>query len=397
MLKRSIAISVLLLALLSTAAFADYNAGVAAFKAKDYPKAVTEFQASIEELKAVGAEEDPQYFSYYLMLGQSLYRAKDYVKSIEPLKMALRLKEGDVNTQLILGQVYYRMKDYRNAASTFSKMSLSSLPESSQAQIYQMLANSYENLGNDGLALSNMEKAALLNPKDAKAHYNYGQKALSQGYTDDAAKALEKAVSLKPNDANYRRGVVAALVLKSRETRGSAAKKATYLRAVSHATKLASLDPSHDSYLQLAETQLGAQQYAAAVTALDKAIGKKSSEWLPYYYKGQAYTALKEHSKAVPPLKTALTKNPSEKQKRTIHRQLGFVYEKLKDLPHAIESYRIGGDAAGLARVEENDRIAAENEDIDSHNAEIEELERQKLELEQKLRELPGGGSTTPR
>ncbi len=395
--KRSVAISVLLPALLSATAFAEYNAGVAAFNAKNYSEAVTEFQASIEELKAAGLEEDPKYFGYYLMLGQSLLGAKEYAKSIEPLKMTLRLKEGDVNTQQLLGQAYYRMKDYRNAASTFSNMSLSSLPEKTQTNIYKMLADAYDNLGNDGLALSNMEKAAKLDPQNARAQHRHGQKALSQGYTDDAVKALEKAVSLKPNDVNYRRSVVTALVLKSRETRTSAPKKATYERAVSHATKLASLDPSHESYLQLAETQLGAQQYAAAVTALDKAIGKKANDWLPYYYKGQAYTALEDHSKAVPPLKTALTKSPSDQEQRTIHSQLGFVYEKLKDLPQAIASYRTAGNATGLARVEENDRIAQENENIDSHNAEIEELERKKLELEKKLGELPGARSSSPR
>ena len=60
--KRSVAISVALLALLSATAFADYDAGVAAFKAKNYDVAETEFRASIDELKLAGAEDDPQYW-----------------------------------------------------------------------------------------------------------------------------------------------------------------------------------------------------------------------------------------------------------------------------------------------------------------------------------------------
>ena len=81
----------------------------------------------------------------------------------------------------------------------------------------------------------------------------------------------------------------------------------------------------------------------------------------------------------------------------TIHDQLGFVYEKLRDLPNAAESFRIAGNTSSLARVESNLEIAQDNRDIESHNAEVIELERQRKELEAQINALPGSTAPEPR
>ena len=80
-----------------------------------------------------------------------------------------------------------------------------------------------------------------------------------------------------------------------------------------------------------------------------------------------------------------------------IHDQLGVVYEKLKDFPNAIASYRVADNTTGVARVEENERIAQENKETDAFNAEVEDLERRRKELEKMRAALPRTGSTSPR
>ncbi len=75
---------------------AEYAAGVDAYKAGDWDLAIQHFTESVDELKIVGAEDDPAYAPYYMMLGQSFSKAGQIDKSIEPLKQALKLKSGDV-------------------------------------------------------------------------------------------------------------------------------------------------------------------------------------------------------------------------------------------------------------------------------------------------------------
>ncbi len=380
--------------LLPTVAPAEYAAGVDAYKAGDYALAIEHFTESVEELKIVGAEDNPQYAPYYMMLGQALFKAGQLDKSIAPLKQALKLDSANVGTQLVLGQAYYKLKDYKAAASTLSAINLDSLPAGTKGAVSNMLSVSYEKSGQDGLALAEMEKAAKLNPNDPVAQYNYGTRALASDYTKEAVDALTKAVSLDGSNAQYRKALGSALIRQGRETQGNA-KTAVYAKAAENGKQLVKLDGSFDNYLHLAEAELGAKQYQSAVGALDQAIGKKSSEWLPYYYKSQALTSLSKYGDAIGPLETALTKPQADQKK--IYSQLGFVYEKVKDYPKSIAAYQKAGDARGLARVEENQRIAQENKQVDEHNASIEELEAERKRLEEELKALPGAGAPPPR
>ena len=294
---RRIVLSLISLTLLfAVSSTANYSEGVAAYQAKNYAEAVTQFQAAIEELKLAGAEEDPQYQPYYLMLGNSLSKSGKHKEAIAPLQTALRLKDGDMGTQLTLGQTYYRLEQYSEAAGILGKIDVSSLPKSAQGAISNMLSVCYDKSGDSGRALANMERAAQLNPDDAAAQFNYGTKALAAGYTDDAVKALQKAVALQGSDPAKRRAYLNALFRKGRETSNRASKKAVYEKAVPIATALSKMEPTFDNYLLLAEAQLGALQYSGAASTLDKALAEKSSDWLPYFYKGQAYTALNQYT-----------------------------------------------------------------------------------------------------
>ena len=387
---RRISIPLVLPLLFCSPLVADYAAGVAAYQAKNYSEAVTQFQQAIEELKVAGAEEDPQYQPYYLMLGNSLSKAGKLKEAVDPLKMALKMKDGDIGTQLALGQAYYKLNDYSNCARTLGSADVSALPQGTQGAISNMLSVCYEKSGDSGRALANMENAAKLNPNDAAAQFNYGSKALASGYTDDAVSYLEKAVSLDGNDPAKRRAYGSALVRKGRETQDRNAKKSVYSKAVANAQALVKMDSTYENTLTLAEVQIGAQDYVGAVSTLDNAIAKKSSDWLPYFYKGQAYTAEGQFANAVDPLTTSLTKGPGAKDKARVDNQLGFVYEKLREFEKSMVHYQAGGNSAGYDRVQENFKIAQDNQDADRHNAEVEELERQRKELEDRIKALPG-------
>lgn len=391
-MKRKLPAVVLGLSLLGAgSAFAGYEEGAAAYKAKNYQEAVNQFQAFIEELKGMEAAEKPEYAVVYQMLGMSYIGMGKPKDAVAPLKTALQLKPGDAIIQLGLGQAYFKANDYKNAADVLGKLNTSSLPEAHRASVATMLSVSYDKSGQDDLALGQLEKAAKANPNDATTQFNYGVKALQAGYTDDAVAALGKAASLDAKDAAKQKAYAQALLRKARETRDRAAKSATYAKAVSAAQALTRLEGSYDNLLLLAEAQLGGQQYDAAVATLGQATGKNANDWLPHYYLGQAHAAKGSYDQAIGPLKTALAKPRADQKK--IWSQMGFVYEKQKNYGEAKTAYTNAGDSRGLARIQENERIAAENQAIEAQNQKIKELEEEKRRLEKEMQALPGSSN----
>ncbi len=397
MRRLSAVLSLLLVVTLCAPASADYEAGVKALQNGQLAEAITEFQGLIKQLSLVQAEDDPQYAPYYLMLGQAFYKSGKFKEAEAPLQKTLELKSGDLNAQLLLGQAYYRQKNYRDTAGTLAAIDLSKLPASSQASISRMLAASYDQIGQSGLALRNWEKTAKLAPSDPVAQFNYGKAALTSGYVDDAVKALEKAVSLDGKDPAKRKSLGNALVLKSRQTTNRAQKQALYQKASSHASVLVSADPSFDNLMLLASAQLGAKQFEALLGTADRAIAKNRDDWLPPFYKGQALTSLGRFQDAIPPLDIAVSKRPpTESEQRQVFTQLGFVHNKLGHSTEAQAAYRKAGNNAEADRIADNERIAKDNKGIEAHNAEVQELEKAKRELEEKMKALPGGVAPPP-
>ncbi len=124
-----------------------------------------------------------------------------------------------------------------------------------------LLSVSYEESGQEGLALAEMEKATKLNPNDAVAQYNYGTRALASDYTKEAVDSLTKAVSLDGSNAQYRKALGSALIRQG--TRDPRQRQDRGLRqgCQSNGKELVKLNGSYDNYLHLAEAELGAKQY----------------------------------------------------------------------------------------------------------------------------------------
>ncbi len=380
----------LLSAAVGSTALADWDEGVAAFEAKNYQEAANQFQAFLQNAADLGGADKPEYAQVYFMLGRSMYYQKKYKEAIDPLKTALKLKP-DVSTQLVLGQAYYRAGDHKNAIDVLSKINAGSLPQGHQTSISNMLTHCYKETGDSGLLLTNLENAAKLNPNDATAQFNYGKQALAANYTEDAITALRKASSLDANDPAKHRVYARALVQKGREERDRAAKLTIYSEAAAAAHKLTSLEGKYDNFLLQGEAELGAKQYDQAAKSFDQAASKDSSAWLPLFYLGQAHAANEKYAHAVDPLKSALGKPKVDEKK--VWAQLGFVYEKQKNLPEAKAAYIKAGDSAGANRIQENIDILDENKGIEAQNALIKELEEEKKLLEAEMKALPGAGA----
>lgn len=382
---RALTASCFLLA--ASGAFADYDAGAAAFRAGDFELAAAEFRKFAEE-----RPEEPQG---YHMLGRSLISAGRPGDAVAPLRKAIELNPNDVPSRVFLGRAFDEDDKPDECIATLNRLDIDSLPKQAQIQVYQRRGRSHAKLGNTGSAAVDFGRVADLKPGDAKARFDYGRKLQDDAQLDAAIAAFERATSMDGSRTEWKGVLVNALKIKGRRTEGEA-KTAVYRGAEDVVRSLVGSDSSYDNLLLLAEVQLGGKNYESAVSTLQQAISKRAGDWHAHYYLGQAYGSLGRFNDAEAPLTRAL-ELASGGDAKAIWGYLAFVLEKQKKFSEAIEAYGRAGDPEGAARVHENELIAADNEEADEHNATIEEIRTRMDELQEELDEITGGKKEPPR
>ena len=171
---------------------ADWEGGVAAFKAGRYADAEREF----EEVVA----RQPDWSGGHFMLGQVLLQQRKNAEALRHLKKAYDLKPSDVSYQYALGQGYLQNGLYSDAAQMLRKVNPTSLPKDKQANYQKMLAAALERSGDSAGALTALKGVVEANPEDANAWHAYGTAAFNAGDTATGLTALETAVRLDPSD-----------------------------------------------------------------------------------------------------------------------------------------------------------------------------------------------------
>lgn len=361
-------------------AFAGWDEGVAAFKSKNYPQALREFEAV--------AKDRPDWAGGFLMLGRTQLLMDRSSDAVNTLRKAYDLDPSGVETQLALAQAYLGANRASEASQLLGKINSASLPKERQSLYQQLVAKAAADSGQTDRAAAALEKAAAASPNDPTVQFNYGVLALNAGDTAKAVAALEKAVRLDGSDLAKQKILVQALLRQGRETAG-AQKDPIYGRAADVARGLASKSATYEHLLLLGEAQLGANQYDAAVATFNQASSKNAGDWLPTFYAGQAQTALARYGDAEGSLKRALQSAASTGDKARIWRQLGFVYEKQKSFEQAKSAYRSAGDDAAITRVEENQKIAEHNKTAEEEERRLAELKKQQEILRQQLQGNP--------
>ncbi|MXX62056.1 MAG: tetratricopeptide repeat protein [Holophagales bacterium] len=375
------------LLLAANAALADYEAGTAAFRSGNFELAAAEFQKFVAE-----RPDEPQG---YHMLGRALIFAGRPGDAVGPLRKAVELNPDDVPSRVYLGRAFDESNKPAECIAALNRLDIGSLPKQAQIQVYQRRGRSHAKLGNTGSAAVDLGRVADLKPGDARARFDYGKKLQDDAQLDAAIAAFERATSMDGSMTEWKEALVNALKIKGRGAEGEA-KTAVYRRAEAVARSLVGSDSSYENLLLLAEVQLGGKNYESAVSTLQQAISKRAGDWHAHYYLGQAYGSLGRFNDAEAPLNDALTL-ASGQAERQVFDYLGFVLEKQKKFGEAIRCYERAGNAAGAARVRENQQIAADNKEADEHNATVDEIKKRLGELQEELDEITGGTKEPPR
>ena len=388
MTKKTLTIAALaVLALVSAGAVtAEWQAGVAAFTAKDYQTAAREFQEVVDQ--------QPELFQGHYMLGQTLIKLNRMSDALPHLRKAYDLNSGDVGVAMVLGKAYTDSRRYADAVTVLGKIDPGQAGKHRVA-LHQMLAKAYEKTGDERRMRGQLKMAADAQPGNADLQYTYGAAAFNAGDMQGALTALSKAAQLAPNDADKQKTYAQALLRQGRTSTGNT-KASSYSKASTALSKVVAADPSYDNLIMLAGAQLGAKQYDAALGSLERAAAKNSSDWLPPYYMGQAYTQKGQYRSAEEKLNQALTKASKNEDKVTIYGQLGYVYEKQKRYDNAIAAYRSAGDQNGVRRAQENKETDAFNKDVEAEAAEIAQMKAEEERLKEQLKSLPGAKPPVP-
>lgn len=381
MIRRLAPFTLVVSLLLPQMALADWDAGVAAFQARNFAQAAQIF----EKL----GQERSDCAQCHLMHGQSLLALKRSGEAVTALRKAYDLNPNDAGVWLPLAQAYLEARRNEDALSLLNSIEVSALPQNRHQIYYQLRANALSRTGQGDRAVDDLRRAAQANPQNAGAQFAYGTAALAARDTDVAIPALEAAVRLDGRDPAKRRALVRAHLLNGRQTPAGPAKVSAYEKAVEVAQQLVASSASHDNLMFLGEAQLGARQYAGAIATFERAHTAKSDDWLTLFYLGQARTARNQLDQAETDLKQALAHASSSQDQTRIWRQLGFIYEKQRNYDEAKRAYTRIGDQNAVARVEERQEIDRENLAIEEYNERVEEIERQRRQLEQEMEDLP--------
>lgn len=365
-------------------AVADWEDGIAAFKAGNYAQAAKEFETTVTA--------KPDWATGHMMLGRAQLKLGKSQAAIASLRKAYDLNPADGSIQLALAQGYLEANMASEAAQLLGRVSPAALSKEQQGAYQKLYAMALDKSGQGERAAQELAKAAAASPNDANLQYQYGVSALNAGEVQAAVVALEKAIRLDPKDANKAKVYVQALIRSARESNG-AAKEQAYAKAAEAARGMVAVNASYENMVLLGETQLGAGQYDAAIASFGQASGKNAADWLPLFYTGQAYTAKENYPPAIDALQKAVSKAAKGEDKSRIWRQLGFVYEKVRNFDQAKVAYQNAGDGAAVARIQQNAEINLHNQQADAEEKKVAELRKAQEEARKALEQ---GGATPP-
>jgi tetratricopeptide (TPR) repeat protein len=338
-------------------AFADWQAGVDAYKASDFEQAVAEFRRFVDER--------PDQHAGHLMLGRSLFAAGRSDEAIEPFERALELRPDDATARLYLGLAFHESSKWRDCVAALNELDTEALPPTFQGRAYQLRSACHARLGGTRSAASDLGRVADLKPTDAKARFDYGQWLHHDGQIHAAIAAYERAISMAGSNPEWERTLADALVHAARTTEGHWARTGYYAKAEEVARGLVRASPNYDHLLLLGEAQLGGERYRPAASNLRRAIARDPADWRAYVALGQTFSHRGRHKRAEVSLRTALPLADGE-DRNLVWNWLGLVLYRQGRYAEAAEAYHSAGNAEAAQEVREiQRRVEADRDDLE--------------------------------
>jgi tetratricopeptide (TPR) repeat protein len=163
-----------------------FDAGKAAFTAKDFPESIRQFK--------LAAEKNPSQDVIWANLGRAYDANKEYDSAIEAYGKAITLKPVESNYYLNLSLAQISGGKIEESKASIEKAA--ALNPANAGQAYYNLGATLINRNKPDEALEPLKKSIELDPKFAPAHYQIGMTLVQKGKLDEAPQYFQKCLDL---------------------------------------------------------------------------------------------------------------------------------------------------------------------------------------------------------
>jgi len=297
-----------------------------------------QYSAAAAEAKQI-ATADPTNSEAWKIAGFSEFYLKQYADAATDLQKALDLqraaKQEDFHTVDALAQSYVLAENYERALPLLVSATSRSTDKPDVSFLYYRGLAEFKT-GKITDAEKSFNAAVKANPKDASSLLILGQIALTRKDLDSAISMLNRATLNDPRLVSAWSLLTRAYLSRAASTADQTKANADYLSAVRAGETLSRLRSDEESLGLYGRALIGAQQYARAATALERAGANEGASGTTLYLLGVAQSRADNFPKAIAALERALAKSP---QDLNIYRELGYDYEKTKQYAKALTLY----------------------------------------------------------
>ena len=361
---------------------ADWNAGVAAYKAGELQRAIDEFTGYVEAR--------PDVYQGHQMLGLALYRSGDAGRAASHFGRATELAPERADLRLLWARALHADGDAKGACEAMSSLDATTLDERNATTLLQLRAKAA--CGGDRLtALGDLARAT----NDAATWAAYGAAALEAEDLETARDAAAAAAAKAPTDAKVQRLYARVLVAVATEVTGDE-RTALYDEAVAPARIAYEAAGDVTSALVYADALMGADRAAEVEAPLAAVLAQEPTHWAATFTLARVHAKLGEVAKAEAGFDRALELATDEGARTESLTAKARLLEADERYAEAAEVFTTAGADADAARNLENARIVEENADVDEFNRRRAELIAQRAEAERDLARMREGGPPPP-
>lgn len=374
---RLLALGVLLVVV--APAYADWDAGMEAYKKKDWNAALKEFQTVLQTNR--------DYHGAHYMVGLVLKQLGRGDDALKELQEASRLDPGNAAYAAALGGMLLERDRPREAWAVLEPVKPQALRGAQRTAVLMMQCRARAELGDFTQANELCRQATQADATSADVWATFGGVLSRQEKNADAFQAYRKAWEIS-SVTGHANNAIAAGTRAARLASGEP-KKALYQQVAEVAKQLAEKRGGPQGALAAGEALMGAQQYDDALAWFDK-TGLDNA--LVNFYKGQCYLGKEAWARAETQLRGALQKQPDTALRRQIYISLGFLLDKTQRYADAALAYQEVGQSNKVAEMRDKQAKAEQNLKADEEKKRIEELQR----LQDQYKKLTQGGGAAP-
>lgn len=283
-----------LLVMLSTFVWGqgDYQKGVSFYKQGQYAKAAAEFEKIVEQ--------NPKYEDGFRILGDSYLKLKKYNEAAAAFQKAIQLDSSKAFSFLGLGLAYYNSNRHRDSIAALVRAEKLVRSPRDQHLLYRTRGSAYFNLKQFDEAIADLVKANSIQRTNYQDALQLGIAYYQTGNMGEAEKYLRQALALNGGSTEAKR----------------------YLGLLDYGSALAAIE---------------AKNFPKAISLLAEHLKENPQDGDAWFNLGLARLFSNDTKGAEQAFLQATRTAPDNWQ---AYDRLGFIYEKGKNYPKALEFYR---------------------------------------------------------